>query len=90
MNEIIQSLEVNATNGTENFCYISEKKLNAIKELSKREQQENLQKENKRLKNIETSLIFIKNRVKQGMTQENINKCAIDFVNSYLKDSDIK
>ena len=53
-------------------------------------QVENLQKENKRLKNIETSLIFIKNRVKQGMTQENINKCAIDFVNSYLKDSDIK
>lgn len=41
MNEIIQSLEANATNGKENFCYISETKLNAIKELSKKEQQEN-------------------------------------------------
>lgn len=41
MNEIIQSLEANATNGEENFCYISENKLNALKELSKRERQEN-------------------------------------------------
>lgn len=40
MNEIIQNLEANATNGKENFCYISENKLQAIKELSKREQQE--------------------------------------------------
>lgn len=47
-----------------------------------------LKKENERLKNIETSLIFIKNRVKQGMTQENINKCAINFLNNYLKEVD--
>ena len=40
MNEIIQNLEVNATNGYENFCYISENKLNALKELSKREKRE--------------------------------------------------
>lgn len=40
MNEIIQGLEANATNGKENFCYISENMLNAIKELSKREYQE--------------------------------------------------
>ena len=43
MNEIIQSLETNATNGYENFCYISENKLNALKELSKKEAQENQQ-----------------------------------------------
>ena len=40
MNEIIQELECNATNGKENFCYISEKKLKPLKELSKREEQE--------------------------------------------------
>lgn len=43
MNEIIQSLEANATNGKENFCYISEGKLKALKELSKREYEENQQ-----------------------------------------------
>ena len=41
MNEIIQGLECNATNEKDNFCYISENKLNAIKELAKREEQEN-------------------------------------------------
>lgn len=40
MNEIIQNLEANATNGEKNFCYISENKLNALKELSKREYEE--------------------------------------------------
>ena len=44
-----------------------------------------LQQENARLKEIENKLIFIKNRVKQGMSQEEVNKCAIHFVNSYLK-----
>lgn len=43
MNDIIQDLEVNATNGKENFCYISEKQLKAMKELSKREAKENKQ-----------------------------------------------
>lgn len=43
MNDIIQNLEANATNGRENFCYISEKQLNAMKELSKREAKENKQ-----------------------------------------------
>lgn len=47
---------------------------------------ENLEQENKRLKEIENKLNFIKNRVKQGMSQENINKCAIELVNSYLKE----
>ena len=49
-----------------------------------------LQQENARLKEIENKLNFIKNRVKQGMSQENINKCAIELVNSYLKESDDK
>lgn len=43
MNDIIQNLEVNATNGKENFCYISEKQLKAMKELSKREAKESKQ-----------------------------------------------
>ena len=46
-----------------------------------------LQQENARLKEIENKLNFIKNRVKQGMSQENINKCAIELVNSYLKEN---
>ena len=46
-----------------------------------------LQQENARLKEIENKLNFIKNRAKQGMSQENINKCAIQLVNSYLKEN---
>ena len=48
---------------------------------------EQLKQENARLKEIENKLNFIKNRVKQGMSQENINKCAIKLVNSYLKEN---
>ena len=51
------------------------------------EEIEDLKKENARLKEIENKLNFIKNRVKQGMSQENINKCAIELVNSYLKEN---
>lgn len=40
MNEIIQSLECNSTNGKENFCYISEARLKAIKQLSTIENKE--------------------------------------------------
>ena len=50
-----------------------------------KEKTNRLEKENARLKEIENKLNFIKNRVKQGMSQENINKCAIELVNSYLK-----
>ena len=46
-----------------------------------------LHQENARLKEIENKLIFIKNRAKQGMSQENINKCAIELINSYLKEN---
>lgn len=56
MNDIIQNLEANATNGKENFCYISEKQLNAMKELSKREAKENKQIKDK-LSKIETLII---------------------------------
>ena len=48
---------------------------------------ETILKENERLKEIENKLTFIKNREKQGMSQENINKCAIKLVNSYLKEN---
>ena len=48
---------------------------------------ETILKENARLKEIENKLNFIKNRAKQGMSQENINKCAIKLVNSYLKEN---
>ena len=45
-----------------------------------------LEKENARLKEIENKLNFIKNRKNQGASQENINKMAIEFANSYLKE----
>ena len=45
-----------------------------------------LQQENARLKEIENKLNFIKNRKNQGASQENINKMAIEFVNSWLKE----
>ncbi len=72
MNDIIQDLEVNATNGKENFCYISEKQLKAMKELSKREA-----KENKQLKDNW-------NKLKEYMTDaEQIYKESDD---KYVKD----
>ena len=40
-NEIIQNLKANKTDGYTNFCEISEEMLNAIKELSRREHEEN-------------------------------------------------
>lgn len=39
MDEIIQSLEAKATNGSDNFCEIDEKMLLAKKELSKRREE---------------------------------------------------
>lgn len=60
MNDIIQNLEVNATNGKENFCYISEKQLNAMKELSKREA-----KENKQIKEIYKELFNTYQKLKK-------------------------
>ena len=45
-----------------------------------------LQQENKKYKEVIDKLNFIKNRKNQGASQENINKMAIEFVNSYLKE----
>lgn len=45
-----------------------------------------LQQENKKQKEVIDRLNFIKNRKNQGASQENINKMAIEFVNSYLKE----
>ena len=51
-----------------------------------KEKTNRLKQENARLKEIENKLNFIKNRKNQGASQENINKMAIEFVNSYLKE----
>lgn len=40
----------------------------------------------KKQKEIIDKLNFIKNRKNQGASQENINKMAIEFVNSYLNE----
>ena len=45
-----------------------------------------LQSQLKKQKEVIDRLNFIKNRKNQGASQENINKMAIEFVNSYLKE----
>ena len=45
-----------------------------------------LLKQVKKQKEVIDRLNFIKNRKNQGASQENINKMAIEFVNSYLKE----
>lgn len=40
MSEALELLKINATNGKENFCYINEKQLKALKELAKRYEKE--------------------------------------------------
>ena len=47
---------------------------------------ENLEQQCKKQKEVIDKLNFIKNRKNQGASQENINKMAIEFVNSYLKE----
>ena len=48
---------------------------------------ENLEQQVKKQKEVIDRLNFIKNRKNQGASQENINKMAIKFVNSYLKEA---
>ena len=61
-----------------------------IKELEKRLKKINkltdLEQQCKKQKEVIDRLNFIKNRKNQGASQENINKMAIKFVNSYLKE----
>ena len=57
-----------------------------FKELIEMPTYEELQQENKKYKEVIDKLNFIKNRKNQGASQENINKMAIKFVNSYLKE----
>lgn len=47
---------------------------------------ESLEQKCKKQKEVIDRLNFIKNRKNQGASQENINKMAIKFVNSYLKE----
>ena len=46
---------------------------------------ERLEQQCKKQKEVIDRLNFIKNRKNQGASQENINKMAIEFVNSWLK-----
>ena len=45
-----------------------------------------LEQQCKKQKEVISKLSFIKNRKNQGASQENINKMAIEFVNSWLKE----
>ncbi len=57
-----------------------------IKRLYKEEYVTKLEQQVKRQKEVIDRLNFIKNRKNQGASQENINKMAIEFVNSWLKE----
>lgn len=46
-----------------------------------------LEQQCKKQKEVIGRLNFIKNRKNQGASQENINKMAIEFVNSYLNEA---
>lgn len=46
----------------------------------------NLDQQVKKQKEVIDKLKFIKNRKNQGASQENVNKMAIEFVNSWLKE----
>lgn len=48
---------------------------------------DNLEQQCKNQKEVIDRLNFIKNRKNQGASQENINKMAIEFVNSYLNEA---
>ena len=48
-----------------------------------------LEQQCKKQKEVIDRLNFIKNRKNQGASQENINKMAIEFVNSWLKEVSI-
>ena len=83
MNEIIQSLEADVTNGDNNFCMINEKMLLAIKELSKRDYQEKLelQEENKKLKEEKQELKKKYKKSLELLTEYNL-PCEIDNFNT--------
>lgn len=82
MNDIIQNLEANATNGKENFCYISEKQLNAMKELSKREA-----KENKQLKEIYKELFNTYQKLKKENEEvTSLNLHQVDKIQQLQKE----
>lgn len=87
MNEIIQSLKANATNGKENFCFISEKQLNAMKELSKRETKENQQLQ-ERIEYLERSNnrredTILEQRQRLSDLEDNWNKLKDYIVKEY-------
>lgn len=80
MNEIIQSLEADVTNGDNNFCMINEKMLLAIKELSKRDYQEKLELKEKTRKQKEVIDKAI-NLIKESVEQQLENDYLIDRIN---------
>lgn len=80
MNEIIQSLEADVTNGDNNFCMINEKILLAIKELSKRDYQEKLELKEKTRKQKEVIDKAI-NLIKKSIEQQLENDYLMDRAN---------
>ncbi len=68
--------------------HYSYEKLNEMKSYIKtlNNKIENLEQQVKKQKEVINKLEFIKNRKSQGASQENINKMAIEFVNSWLKE----
>ena len=79
--KIVDELETKLTGeDKETFVWLIYGYNQCAKLLNETEQQCKKQKE------VIDRLNFIKNRKNQGASQENINKMAIEFVNSYLKE----
>ena len=82
MNEIIQSLEADITNGDNNFCMINEKMLLAIKELSKRDYQEKLELKEKTRKQkevIDKEINFIEKNKSHEYRNGNLNEYYLEL-----------
>ena len=93
MNDIIQNLQADCFNGEKYFCLMSENKLNALKELSKREEQENQQlkeKVDKQYNKIVEKDNMLSNRygvIEHKQQQLDLYKSVFDEVREYIKEN---
>ena len=81
MNEEINTISEEQVLHNKLSFEINQELIHLMKQIDELEQQCKKQKE------VIDRLNFIKNRKNQGASQENINKCAIELVNSYLKEN---
>lgn len=84
MKEVIDGLKCNATNGKESFCMISEKQLNAMKELAKRDEQELKQKQD----TIDKAREYVNNTIDYYLDHMEEIPYSLSQLSSILGDKD--